>query len=88
MEIAQMQTARARERRKNRFRAVNLALRYLLLIGVGFIMLYPLLWMFGSSLKADNNEIFATISLFPKSPSLEAYRQGWTETGFPFGQFM
>ena len=88
MENTYMVTAQARVRRGKRIHAANAVLRYVLLFAVGIVMLYPLLWMFGSSLKADNNEIFATISIFPKHASLEAYRQGWTETGFPFGQFM
>ena len=51
-------------------------------------MMYPLLWMLGSSFKADNTEIFAGIGLFPKEFSLDAYVKGWTGTGYPFSTFM
>ena len=82
-------TAIERSRRKIRRRKqVSLVLRYALLCLVGFIMMYPLLWMVGSSLKADNNEIFASISIFPKSPSFKAYVEGWKGTTYPFSQFM
>ncbi len=62
--------------------------RYFFLVLVGIVMIYPMLWMFGASLKADNNEIFATISFIPKSPSLNAYRAGWSATGYKFSLFM
>ena len=82
-------TAIERSRRRIRRRKqVSLVLRYALLCLVGFIMMYPLLWMVGSSLKADNNEIFASISIFPKSPSFKAYVEGWKGTTYPFSQFM
>ena len=40
-----------------RRKQMSTVLRYVVLFAVGFIMMYPLLWMVGSSLKADNNEI-------------------------------
>lgn len=51
-------------------------------------MFYPMLWMLGGSLKASNNEIFATINFIPKKPSFRAYIKGWNASGFDFGIFM
>lgn len=39
-------------------------------------------------MKADNNEIYSTISFIPKNPSFQAYIDGWTATGFDFSRFM
>ncbi len=49
---------------------------HLLIIGVGFVMLYPLLWMLVSSFK-PNSEIFKSFSLTIKSFTLENYISGW-----------
>lgn len=82
-------TAAEKSRRTLRRRKqISTILRYAVLLIVGFFMMYPLLWMVGSSLKADNNEIFAGISIFPKSPSFQAYINGWTSSAYPFSTFM
>ena len=47
--------------------------KYLVLILVGLIMIYPLLWMISATFK-DNSEIFAGISLWIKHPTLDGYR--------------
>ncbi|WP_125606191.1 carbohydrate ABC transporter permease [Lapidilactobacillus bayanensis] len=47
-------------------RRVNEIIRYGLLIIVGIILIYPLLWMIGSSFK-ENREIFGTLSIFPSA---------------------
>lgn len=39
-------------------------------------------------MKADNNEIFASIGFIPKNPSFAAYREGWSATGYKFSVFM
>lgn len=44
---------------------------------IGFVMLYPLLWMVASSFK-ESNTIFPTAnSLWPASFTLENYSNGW-----------
>ena len=58
---------------RERRRGLSALLKYLLLILVGFVMLYPLLWMVGASFKS-NAEIFSGIGLLPKQPSLRGYR--------------
>lgn len=74
----------ARTRRNQRISAV---IRYVILAGVGFIMLYPLLWLVGASFKT-NAEIFASPSFIPQNPTFEGYRRGWeTSTNWNFGHF-
>lgn len=50
----------------------SIFLRYFVLIAVGFLMVYPLLWMVGATFKS-NHEIFTSIGLIPKNPTLEGY---------------
>ncbi|MCC5959477.1 MAG: carbohydrate ABC transporter permease [Rhodobacteraceae bacterium] len=62
-------------------------IRYSLLITVGFLMLYPLLWLVGASFKT-NSEIYGSIGFIPQEPTLEGYRKGWeTSTPYTFGRF-
>lgn len=69
-------------------RVLQLILRYGLLIGVGFLMLYPLLWMVGAAFK-PNREIFDSISFWPHMPTLEGFVAGWrTGTEYTFGTYL
>src|SRR4051812_26382057 len=45
-------------------RSLRPTVRYSVLIGIGFLMLYPLLWMITGALK-PNHEIFSGIGLIP-----------------------
>lgn len=47
-------------------------LRYAVLIIVGVIMIYPLLWMISATFKS-NAEIFTNIGLIPKEPTFDGY---------------
>jgi len=49
---------------------------HIVVILLGFLMLYPILWMISNSFKT-NAEIFGSSSLMPKSLSLEHYIRGW-----------
>lgn len=51
-----------------------------LVILLGFFMIYPVLWMIGSSFK-DINEIFNSASLIPKHFSFNNYIRGWKFVG-------
>jgi multiple sugar transport system permease protein len=59
---------------------------HLLLIAGAFVMLYPLLWMVGSSFKPAN-QIFGTVNLIPDDFILTNYRDGWFGLSFPFARF-
>lgn len=51
---------------------VNMFLRYFVLILVGLVMVYPLIWMVGATFKS-NAEIFSSIGFIPKHPTFEGY---------------
>ncbi|GAB3409101.1 carbohydrate ABC transporter permease [Flindersiella endophytica] len=59
---------------------------HLLLIAGAFVMLYPLLWMVGSSFKPAS-QIFGTVNFLPDDFILSNYRDGWFALGFPFARF-
>lgn len=62
-------------------------LRNLLLAAGGLIMLYPLLWMLGSSFK-PSGDIFGDPNPIPTSGfSLQGYVSGWTALGYPFWRY-
>lgn len=53
---------------------INLILRYTVLILVGFVMVYPLLWMVGATFKS-NAEIFSSIGLLQRIQAWKDIRQ-------------
>lgn len=52
-------------------------LRHIILIGIGFFLLYPVIFMFFASFK-ESNEIFASKSLFPKAWRFDNFANGWS----------
>ena len=52
----------------------------LIIIVFGIAMLYPVVWMIASSMKAGNM-IFSDASLFPKEITFEHYIKGWAGVG-------
>ncbi|MEW6008676.1 MAG: carbohydrate ABC transporter permease [Candidatus Omnitrophota bacterium] len=54
---------------------------HLLLISVSITCLFPLLWMFGSSLKTQGT-VFSDLSIIPQHPHFENYIKAWTDGGF------
>ncbi|HEY8510063.1 MAG TPA: carbohydrate ABC transporter permease [Steroidobacteraceae bacterium] len=69
-------------------RRLNPLLRYGILIGVGYLMLYPLLWMIGGAFK-PNHEVFSSIGFIPSDPTLDGFRGGWrTSTEYTFGTYL
>lgn len=55
-------------------------LQYAVLIFVGFFMVYPLLWMIGASFKT-NSEIFSSIGLIPKNPTIDGFKNAMKNYG-------
>ncbi len=55
-------------------------LAHAVIIALGFIMLYPVLWLITSSLK-PGNAIFSDPSLIPSTVSFEHYIKGWQGVG-------
>ncbi|MBQ5331017.1 MAG: carbohydrate ABC transporter permease [Oscillospiraceae bacterium] len=55
-------------------------LKYAVLIVVGLIMVYPLIWMLGATFKT-NNEIFSSMSPFTLHPTLDGYKNAMNDYG-------
>ncbi len=53
-------------------RQIMTVIKYVVLILVGIVMIYPLVWMIGASFKS-NAEIFSSIGFIPKKPTLQGY---------------
>jgi multiple sugar transport system permease protein len=71
-------------RRSRRARRAARMVAVLLLLAV---VLYPLLWMLGTSLKSPT-EIASNVALFPKKVTWSNYTEGWTGLpGVTFGRF-
>lgn len=73
--------------RETRYK-IQTVLRYVLLIAVGIVMFYPMLWMVGASFRTNNAEIFSSIWFIPKTFTLEGYIEGWNGTTYPYGHYM
>ncbi|BCS80543.1 carbohydrate ABC transporter permease [Anaerocellum diazotrophicum] len=71
-----------------RSKMIRMFLFHLITLLFGYIMLYPLLWMFFSSFK-DNSEIFLNAhELLPKRWLFKNYVDGWKGfAGYPFSVF-
>lgn len=61
---------------------------FLMLLALGWVLVYPLLWLLFSSFKSDNADIFGSLNLLPKVWTLDGYLGGWTGSGqLSFGVF-
>lgn len=63
------------------------ALKHIGLILVGFIMLYPVIWLVVSSLR-PTEEIFRNPGLILDSFEVSNYTEGWNTLSEPFGVFL
>ena len=70
-------------------RKISNLLYHIGMILVGFVMLYPFLWLVGASFK-PNNEIFTTVrNIIPTTWTIEHYIQGWKGfVGYTFTTFI
>jgi len=60
-----------------RRKKISALIYHIIVCSIGFVMLYPLLWMFMSSFK-QSNQIFKTAdTLIPEHATLENYINGW-----------
>jgi putative chitobiose transport system permease protein len=72
---------------KMRSRKLNNLWLYLLLSAIALAMLFPLLWLFGTSLKSPTEDIFGfPPKLLPTQPTLQNFQQVWQT--HPFGQYL
>lgn len=56
------------------------ALRFLCLLVMGTVLLYPLLWMLGGSFQS-NRDLFETLNPIPLHPTLDGYRAAFDDYG-------
>lgn len=59
---------------------IGTVFKYVILILVGFVMIYPLIWMVGATFKT-NNEIFSSMSPFTLNPTLDGYKNAMNDYG-------
>lgn len=87
-EASEARASNVENERTLRREKINATIRYTVLIIVGIMMLYPLLWMFSAAMK-PNHEIFSSMSLVPSEWSMEGFINGWkTGTEFTFGHYI
>ncbi len=78
---------RALRRRRKNAKLVRHFFLHVLLIGLLFVMLYPVIWMVLSSLRPER-EIFGDMGFIPTNWTFENYINGWTLFGnMTFGLF-
>lgn len=83
--IKDMNAERLEKMRRKKM--INSGLRYIVLILVGIVMLYPLVWMIGSSFK-ESNDIISSVGFIPKSLKFDNYISGWkTSTEYTFTRY-
>ncbi|UJF32619.1 carbohydrate ABC transporter permease [Paenibacillus hexagrammi] len=56
------------------------AVKHIALLLLGWLMIYPLIWLFLSSFKT-NADLFGTLSLWPSQFVWDSYVKGWAGTG-------
>ncbi|WP_119157370.1 carbohydrate ABC transporter permease [Caldimonas tepidiphila] len=73
--------------RTRRREQISSAVRYVILIAVGLLMLYPMIWLVGASFKS-NSEIFTEVGFWPSRLDFTAYVKGWkTSTEYTFATY-
>jgi multiple sugar transport system permease protein len=73
-------------RRPSRNRVVVSVARHLSLLLVLVVVLYPLLWMAGASLR-PSNEAFGTLGIWPSNFTFENYATGWNYGSLNFSRY-
>ena len=63
-----------------RKRQIATVCKYIVLVLVGILMIYPLVWMIGASFKT-NSEIFSSIGFIPKQPTFQGYKDAMNGYG-------
>lgn len=58
----------------------NKIISYIIIVVIGIVLLYPIIWMFFASFKT-NEEIFGSVALLPSSFSFDNFIQGWKGSG-------
>ena len=72
---------------KKRKSAVEKIILYLLLSVIGFVTLFPFIWMISSSLKTETEMFVFPIQWIPEVFYWENYEKAWKMTSFPLALF-
>jgi len=65
----------------------KIVIYHIVVIAIGLLMLYPLLWMIGASFKEDT-EIFGGVGIWPEALNFGNYIEGWAGlSGTSFSRF-
>lgn len=72
--------------KKQSKKIVRKTLTYIFLTIIGIFMVYPMIWMFFSSFK-PNNEIFGSLRLLPREVIWDSYSKGWNSGQFTYGTY-
>lgn len=73
-------------RRASRSRVLRSVTRHIGLLLVLFVILYPLLWMVGASLR-PSNQAFGTLGLIPENLTFQNYAEGWQYGSLNFSRY-
>src|SRR5690625_1279681 len=73
--------------RRRKGPVIRRALKHVLLVIFGALMIYPLLWMVASSFKPDAL-IFREPGLIPSEFAVDNYRHGWNALLHPFSHYL
>lgn len=65
------------KRRKKIASTIQGIIFHIIVIAIGFVMIYPLLWMLSSSFKGQSEIWTSVSSLIPEEITTENYRSGW-----------
>ncbi len=71
---------------KKQKKRINMVFTYLIIVVIGFLMLYPIIWMFFATFKT-NEEIFGNTAMLPASFSFQNYIDGWNGTVIPYTRY-
>ena len=70
-----------------RLQKLSALVRYSVLILMGLVMLYPMIWLVGASFKS-NAEVFTEIGFWPSRFDFSAYAKGWkTSSEYTFATY-
>ena len=70
-------------------RTIKKLIYHVIMIGISFLMMYPLFWMLASSFKPENQIMQTATELIPRKVTFENYINGWKGVGkYNFGDFL
>ncbi|MBS6645829.1 MAG: carbohydrate ABC transporter permease [Clostridiaceae bacterium] len=75
---------------KKRHKHIRSIIRYVFMVSLGIVLLFPLVIMFFSSFKS-NKEVFGTLEIIPREFRVDGYINGWKGMGsgrITFGKYL